>query len=698
MRTPPPSSPGRPERPADSSPTPVSAPTAQGRHAATSARDAEQARHASASSWDPEETGVLAVPSLMPQGIGPSAHLPQRADAERAFTGSIPVQEAPGHAGHAPVDPGRAGHAHADRGRVGHAHVDPARTVDARPAGAAGAPHEDDDEKSHESHLFGRGLLYVIIWSLQLVAGTVVSPILAHLLGVGDFGALSTAQAVYQVVVVLALLGLDQALVLQHAEDGNARTARGLAFVGIVVAFLVTGLALLSVPLWAEAAGFGTDHRLLTVVLIWTAPSAAVQVMLALLLAEDRFRAFATTSVVSAVGGQLIGLTLLLTMGGGALTYAFGSVISQSLAMVLAVVFTRPRVRGLLAGPVTKKAVAFGIPLALSSLAYFVLNAGDRIVLQRLIGPDAVGQYQVAYVVGSAVILMLSFTNGAWAPHFAQMRDEAARYALAMTSRDEIYRLLNPIVLAVTLVTPFAMPILVPESFDPTALTIVVYSVALTAFPAAAAGASGRLLTIERKAKTLGVTTAIAAAVNIGLNFALVPFFGILGAAIATVIAYSLMAALQLAALPKRVPWRGAPPRLVLSVLAVVVVAGATTALPQTLGWNLARVAVALACLPWFFRRLAVARRGPVGLAPEGPEGPEGPEADGSGTPSATGTPSAAGTADRATNSGGTAQPGPAARPSEAPATESPDDSTASAASAASAPSTARRRRTEEDA
>ena len=59
-------------------------------------------------------------------------------------------------------------------------------------------------------------------------------------------------------------------------------------------------------------------------------------------------------------------------------------------------------------------------------------------------------------------------------------------------------------------------------------------------------------------------------------------------------------------------------------------------------------VAVALACLPWFFRRLAVARRGPVGLAPEGPEGPEGPEASSTdtqsaaaGTPSATGTPSA---------------------------------------------------------
>jgi O-antigen/teichoic acid export membrane protein len=506
----------------------------------------------------------------------------------------VPAPRAPRHLATSPVDA-----------------VPAARVPAAVPAPAPASP-----EPPAESRLFGRGLLYVVVWSLQLVAGTVVSPVLAHLLGVSDFGALASAQAIFQVVSVLALLGLDQALVLQHAEDGDARAARGLVAVGLVVSFVATGAALVSVPLWAGAAGFGPDHDLLLVVLLWTAPSAAVQVMLALLLAEDRFRAFATTSIVSAVGGQVIGLTLLLTLGGGALTYAWGSVVSQTLAMLLGLVLTRPRLRGLVDRGVTRRAIAFGVPLALASLAYFVLNAGDRIVLQRLLGPDAVGQYQVAYVVGSSVILMLSFTSNAWAPHFARMRDAVERTALAVRSRDEIYRLLNPVVLAITLVTPFAMPILVPASFDPTSLVVVVWVVALTAYPATAGGASGRLLTIERKAGTIGVITAVAAAVNVGLNFLLVPLLGILGAAVATVIAYSVLSALQLRVLPTRASWRGAPAPLLWSVLATVVVAGASTLLPQTLEWNLGRVAVALACLPWFFRRLAAARRGPQPEAP----------------------------------------------------------------------------------
>ena len=569
--------------------------------------------------WNPEATGAFAMPSLAPQTLGASVHLPHPEDEAEAEEARVVARVRTGS-----IDLPRRD---ADRGPQA-AGADAA--VDA-PVAAAGVPSDDAgtggaEAAPDQSRLFGRGLLYVVIWSLQLVVGTVVSPVLAHLLGVTDFGAFSTAQAIYQVLSVLALLGLDQALVLQHAEDGNGRNARGLVMVGLVISFAVTAVAVLTVPLWAEALGFGTEGDLVLVVMLWAAPSAAVQVMLALLLAEDRFRAFATTSIVSAVGGQAIGLTLLLTLGGGALTYAWGSVISQTLAMLIGFVFTRPLVSGLVNGRVSRRAISFGVPLALASLAYFVLNAGDRIVIQRLMGPDAVGQYQVAYVVGSSVILLLSFTNSAWAPHFAKMRDEAARFALAMTARDEIYRLLNPIVIGLTLASPIAMPILVPEGFEPATLTIVVYVVALTAYPATAGGASGRLLTIERRAKTLGVITGIAAVANIGLNLVLVPPFGILGAAIATVIAYSVLASLQLVVLPRRVPWHGSSGALLLTILASVVFAGATTALPQTLEWNIARLVVAVACLPWFLRRLSAARRPPESLPVDAATTPDAPE------------------------------------------------------------------------
>ncbi|WIE70858.1 oligosaccharide flippase family protein [Curtobacterium sp. MCJR17_020] len=460
------------------------------------------------------------------------------------------------------------------------------------------------------SVLFGRGLLYVVVWSMQLVVSSLISPVLAHLMPPAEFGVLASAIALYQALVVVAVCGIDQASVLQRAEDGDDRRARGLMFVGMVTAVTVTVFALVSIPLWGDAAGFVDQHPLLLVAVLWTGPAAIVQLSLALLVAQDRIRVFAVTSLLSSVGGSIIGLGLLAAVHADATTYAWGGVVAQGAAMVIGIIATKPRLRGLFDHRTTIRAFKLGVPIALGSLSYFVLNAGDRLVVQRLLGADEVARYQIAYVVGSAVILLLTFTNQAWAPHFAALRDAVARRRLAMHARDELYMLLAPVLVAVTLVSPVALPILAPASYRVESLTVVVFVVALTAFPVVASGATGRLLLVERRGVTVGVIGAIAGVVNIAANLVLVPLTGIVGAGIATVIAYAILAALQQASLPDRRAWRGPRRRVLLAIAIAIVVAAASLLPPQDLAWNIVRIVGVAACLPWFFRRLKLARGG----------------------------------------------------------------------------------------
>ncbi|PZF54947.1 lipopolysaccharide biosynthesis protein [Curtobacterium sp. MCSS17_008] len=480
-------------------------------------------------------------------------------------------------------------------------------------AGAASAPATDTGSTAVQqgaSVLFGRGMLYVVVWSMQLVVSSLVSPVLAHLMPPSEFGVLASAIALYQALGVLALAGLDQAAVLQRAEDGDERKARGLVAVGAVLATVVTLAALGSVPLWGDAAGFVGEHPLLLVAVLWTLPAAVVQMSLALLVAQDRIRVFAVTSLLSSVGGSLVGLGLLVLVQADATTYAWGGVVAQGAAMTIGVIAVRPRFRGLFDRATTARAFRLGVPIALGNLSYFVLNAGDRIIVQRLLGPDEVARYQIAYVVGSAVILLLTFTNGAWAPHFAALRDAVARRRLAMHARDELYLLLAPVLLAVTLVSPVALPVLAPASYRVQELTVVVFVVALTAFPVVASGATGRLLLVERRGVAVGVIAAVAGVVNIGANLLLVPPLGIAGAGLSTVVAYAVLAVLQQAALPDRREWRGPGRRVVLVVVPAVLLAAASLLAPQDVVWNVVRVVGVLACLPWFVQRLRAARGG----------------------------------------------------------------------------------------
>src|SRR5450759_3713613 len=129
------------------------------------------------------------------------------------------------------------------------------------------ADHAERPEKS--SGLFGRGLLYVVVLSFQTVAATIVSPVLAHLIGPGEFGRLAAAIALYQLLTALAVLGLDQAIVLQCAEDGNSRVARGLVSVALGLILVVVGAAALTSRLWGPALGFDGASPLLCVTLLW---------------------------------------------------------------------------------------------------------------------------------------------------------------------------------------------------------------------------------------------------------------------------------------------------------------------------------------------------------------------------------------------------------------------------------------------
>ncbi|NAZ74084.1 oligosaccharide flippase family protein [Kineococcus sp. T13] len=471
--------------------------------------------------------------------------------------------------------------------------------------------------------MFGRGLLYVSAAAAQMVSSAVVSPVLAH--GMGDpaeFGKLASAIALHQLLVVVAAAGLDQAVVLQRAEDGHERNAGAAAGAGIVLATAVTLLLAVTARWWAGPMGFEEPSALLTATIVWTVPAVAVMVLLGLLLGGDRLRPFAVISLVAALGGQLLGLVLLFGLRPLAASYLWGVVAADALAAAIALVLTRRAWFRMPRPVVVRRSLALGLPLLLGSLSTFVLNAGDRIVIQRVAGAAEVGRYQVAYTLGGVVVQLVVMLGSSWLPRFAEVREEAQRWRLIGHSRDGLYLLLAPVVLGLTLAAPVLLRIFAPESFGRETLLVVVLMVLVSAYPVAASGASGRMLLTARRARPIGVIALVAAVVNIGLNFLLVPLAGIAGAAAATVLALMVQAVLQRLAVVTGghgSPWpRSSIVLLVLST-AVVLVAWLSTFLPQSALFNGARFALGLVCLPWlwfYWRR--VVRSGSAAPPPRG--------------------------------------------------------------------------------
>jgi O-antigen/teichoic acid export membrane protein len=460
------------------------------------------------------------------------------------------------------------------------------------------------------SVLFGRGLLYVVVAALPYVTAAVVSPILAYVLGPRGLGLMATALAIHQVLLIVATVGLDQALVLERAEHGHDESARGLIGAGIAVGAGVSLLAGVTAPLWAAPLGFDGADALVLATVFWTTPASTVVLVLALLNSPDRLRAFTVVSFLSTVGGQILGLTLLFTVGRSAAVYAWGAVAGQVLAMVVGVLLVRPRWRGLVDLHVLTPALRLGLPLMLSTVSRFVLDAGDRLVVQSTLGPVEAGRYQVGYTVGDIGITVVALTSTAWAARLAEIPVERERLAMIGRSRDALYSAFAPVILGVVLGAPLALRLVAPPSFEPESLLPVVLLVVVSGIPVLASLASARALITARRGRPLVVATTIAAGLNIALNIVWIPSGGLVAAAASTAIAMTVQAVLQRWLLPKGIAWPRTPARCRLLLLVTCIMASASLLLPQDPFWIGVRTLAGLLCIPWLLRSLNRARRG----------------------------------------------------------------------------------------
>jgi O-antigen/teichoic acid export membrane protein len=465
-------------------------------------------------------------------------------------------------------------------------------------------------ERGSRGDLFGRGMIYVVVWSMQMVVATVVSPVLAHVLPVAAFGSLAAAIALYQLLLIVIVFGLDQALAVQRVEDvDDDQRARGLVASGLVASIVVTGLAAATSTWWGPALGFTSQHLLL-LTLGWTLPGSAVLLVLSLLQAEDRLRRFSVVSLISTVGSQLVGISLLFIVGRTAETYAIGGVVGQCTALALVLFWVRPRLRGLLDLESVKRALQLGMPLVLTSLAEYVLTAGDRFLIQRWLGAVQVARYQVAFTVGNVVTLLLTFTNRAWLPRLKSIADPDERWKVIGASRDGVYVLAGWAAFGITIAAPALLRVFAPESYGLDSLLAVVAVVGLGALPVAASVASGQQLVTIRWSSPLAWGAAAAVAVKVVATVGLLPVWGIDGAAVGTLLALLAQAVVLRFAVASRHGVAHSRPRVLVFIGLVVVGSLGSVWLPQTLTWNIVRFSVAAVCVVPFWLSLRRLQRG----------------------------------------------------------------------------------------
>ncbi|MHC1739099.1 MAG: lipopolysaccharide biosynthesis protein [Ignavibacteriaceae bacterium] len=365
-----------------------------------------------------------------------------------------------------------------------------------------------------------------------------------------EYGIVTNVYAIVAILNVIFLYGLDSAYMKFATSDefGNKKLVFSIPTIALIITSVIISLAiyLLQNPLM----GFLSLSESYKYIIIYTLFILLFDTFSAIpflcMRLENQAVRFTVIKVSNIVINVLLNIILIVGLGWG----IEGVFISNLVASFFSLVLVLPVYYKLFAftfdGRLFKRFIKFGIPYLPAGLASIFIQVIDRPIVEHLTDLTRLGIYQANYRLGIFMMLFVSMFQFAWQPFFLKNAKEP--------NAKELY---SKVFTYFTLVGSFILIFLTLFIEDIVKIKIFgrhligyAYWGGLNIVPVVLLAylfngfhiifSAG--LYIKEKSNSVPIIMGISAAVNIGANFALIPFLGIYGAGLATLASYIVMA------------------------------------------------------------------------------------------------------------------------------------------------------------
>ncbi|OGR73157.1 MAG: hypothetical protein A2089_12500 [Elusimicrobia bacterium GWD2_63_28] len=387
-----------------------------------------------------------------------------------------------------------------------------------------------------------------LIYGLSTVGARLLNfillPFYTHYLVPAEYGIVAAVFSYIAFLNIVYHYGMDQAYMRHYADREKAFPS---AFACLAATSLLLTLLLCSAaPFWAGVSGIGAGNARL----VWYAAAILLLDTVTIIPFADlrmrhkalRFAGVRTASIVINVALNVI---FLRYMGLGLESVFLANVISSAAAALLLI----PEFRTLSLKadlPVLRDLLAFALPLLPAGLGAMAVQVLDRPIMLYLSDTASVGVYQANYRLGIFMMLVVSMFDQAWRPFFIERSyrpDAAPVFARVLTyfvfGGLWLWLGLSFFIGDLARLRVAGVNLIHPDYWS--GLGIVPLVLAAYLLNGVYVNFLAPVIIAKKTGVILSVTLA-GAAVSIAGNFALIPPFGMFGAAWAVFLSYLAMA------------------------------------------------------------------------------------------------------------------------------------------------------------
>jgi O-antigen/teichoic acid export membrane protein len=384
-----------------------------------------------------------------------------------------------------------------------------------------------------------------------LLAGFVSFPLLTRLLDNHQYGILGYYETWIALAVAVAKFGAQHSVMRLYPHGADADGLRHFSTHMVLFPILAMLAVWTAVAIAMGGAALLGEYRPAPVVwcALFLVPLVAISSLMDIVLqASERSMLLMVTRVCKRWMELALILLSLVLIERSAMAVYGGKLAAGALVVGFYVVWLYRNMRfsfSVLDFPAIRHSMAYGMPLVANELAWVLLDSIDRVLLKHLVGNfAAVGVYTIGYSLAINVRLFMNSTlHEAFVP--VANREFGLKGDAAVVQLKD--RILLPMTYASIAVAAMLVGVgqeaLVALSGPGKAASGPVFQivgVGFALYPMLSVSSYGLLL--HKRSMPVFLATLAAAALNIALNFALIPRFGVMGAVWAAVLSYAALA------------------------------------------------------------------------------------------------------------------------------------------------------------
>ncbi|MFQ6675143.1 MAG: lipopolysaccharide biosynthesis protein [Fidelibacterota bacterium] len=376
-------------------------------------------------------------------------------------------------------------------------------------------------------------------------------PLFTHVLSPGEYGVVTLVYVFLGFMNIIYHYGLDSAFMKYASDTENAEERNRLFSTAFWLSLgSSTGISLLIVAgagfLSATLLGSPLYRHLFILAAGILLLDALGHVPFALLRLRDRAALFVTIKFINVITTLGLNIYLVAILNRGIAGIFTSALLASLVTAVFVLAASLPLIRLTFSRRLVRDFITFGIPFIPAGLAAMTMEMIDRYLLAYLKDTATVGIYTAGYKLGIFMLLLTTAFNYAWQPFFLRLgKKEESRSTFAriftyyifvalfvwILISNFIHELIRIRIAGISLIGP---PFYGAEAVVPVILMAYVFQgVYLNFLPG---------IYFEKKTHMIALISGTGALVNVVLNFLLIPPYGMMGAAAATLAAYIVMA------------------------------------------------------------------------------------------------------------------------------------------------------------